>query len=216
MHGHQLRGVESSTAVKGDLLLTYVRSLPPLAGRRERRATRSTCIRRCTGSVDRPARAKACVPFSAQVPSSNRPRTPLSCVRSREEDGCAPSAFPARTGLTYRANAMRQPLRSSVPPLPAKGVAAVEDRGAFHRYALCRFREDCSSLFDQAGSPVTRYRFTPRGSDALQQGVPAPFGPLRDARRDVPSTRCGSNERNERRVASPPSEPPDRSARNGF
>jgi len=98
MHEHQLRGVESSTAVKGDVLLTYVRFLLPLAGSRERRATRSTCIRRCMGSVDRPARAKVRAPFSERSPSSNRPRTSLSCVRAREEDGCAPSASPARTG----------------------------------------------------------------------------------------------------------------------
>lgn len=88
MHGHWLRGVESSTAVRGDELLTYVRPLPTVASRRERRATRPACVRGRTGSVDRPTRAKACEPFSAQVPSSNRPRTPLSFARAREEDGC--------------------------------------------------------------------------------------------------------------------------------
>jgi len=122
----------------------------------------------------RPERRPACLSARKSPPRTDRAPHCRACERVKRTVVPLPH-FSRAPGMTYRANAMRQPLRSSVPPLPAKGEAAVEDRGAFHRCALCRFRENCSSLFDQAGSLATRHRFTPKGSDALQQEVPAPL-----------------------------------------
>jgi hypothetical protein len=147
MHGHPLRGVESSTAVKGDEA-PHLRS--PFADPCEPTQATSHEIHmhpRTHGLRGPAGPSEGSRDFRRRESPPRTDRAPLcrACV-AREEDGCAPSAFPARTGMTYRANAMRQPLRSSVPQLPAKGAAAAGDRGAFHRFALNSFREDCSSL----------------------------------------------------------------------
>jgi len=190
--------------------LRCVRLLPPSAFAEidaKQRAATATRLRRSTTRADRTDPSEGSRDFrTRESPPRTEPHTSMSCACPRRRADPFPH-FARAPSDSPRANARRAACRSPFAHRPAKGGAFIEDRGAFRPRAFVRVREDRSPRSVRTCLPSTR-RPTPSGEDrrfATRRTCASLTAPRFSARRDVPSTRCGSIERSEMGVAySPP------------
>jgi hypothetical protein len=171
MYGHQLRGVESSTAVKGDEA-PHLRSLFADPCEPTRATSHEIHMHPKMHGLRGPEGLSegSCGLSTNEAPPRNPPRTPLSCVRGARRGRLCPF----RISRAHRADVPRErdapTTKVFCSTTPREGCCSRRRPRCVPPSCAQSFREDCSSLVRLKRALLPRCTgLSPKGSDALQQ-----------------------------------------------